>query len=90
MVSNIISVFFLSDTDEELKNWKNNFEGIVAKRESDISKLEREKNDMDTKIKFLEQNIDAYTAEITNLLSEAGVIFIELITYDIVKLVQFI
>ncbi|KAH9649606.1 DNA repair protein RAD50 [Citrus sinensis] len=27
---------------------------------------------MDTKIKFLEQNIDAYTAEITNLLSEAG------------------
>lgn len=90
MVSNIISVFFLSDTDEELKNWKNNFEGIVAKRESDISKLEREKNDMDMKIKFLEQNIDAYTAEITNLLSEAGVILIELITYDIVKLVQFI
>ncbi|KAH9680398.1 DNA repair protein RAD50 [Citrus sinensis] len=73
----------IEDTDEELKNWKNNFEGIVAKRESDISKLEREKNDMDTKIKFLEQNIDAYTAEITNLLSEAGVIFIELITYDI-------
>ncbi|KAH9649604.1 DNA repair protein RAD50 [Citrus sinensis] len=62
----------IEDTDEELKNWKNNFEGIVAKRESDISKLEREKNDMDTKIKFLEQNIDAYTAEITNLLSEAG------------------
>lgn len=90
MVSNIISVFFLSDTDEELKNWKNNFEGIVAKRESDISKLEREKNDMDMKIKFLEQNIDAYAVEITNLLSEAGVILIELITYDIVKLVQFI
>lgn len=80
----------MSDTDEELKNLKGTFEGIVAKHESDISKLEREKNDLGTKILFLSHNIEAYTAEITKLLSEAGVILIELITYDTVKVVQFI
>ncbi|GMY25391.1 DNA repair protein RAD50 [Fagus crenata] len=37
------------DTDEELKEWKTEFEKRIACLESQISKLEREMNDTETK-----------------------------------------
>ncbi|GMY32051.1 DNA repair protein RAD50 [Fagus crenata] len=37
------------DTDEELKEWKTEFEKRIARLESQISKLEREMNDTETK-----------------------------------------
>lgn len=74
----------MSDTDEELTEWKTNFEGIIAQHENTISKLEREMDDMKTKSSFLRQSITEFSQEIEKLQSEAGVISIKLITYDIV------
>lgn len=65
---------FLSDSDEELKEWKNKFEERIALLESKISKLEREMNDTETKSSFLKQTINEYIWEISKLQTEAEVI----------------
>lgn len=66
-------LFYWTDTDEELKEWKTKFEEKIALLESKISKLEREMNDMDTKSSFLKQTITDYIWEISRLQSEADV-----------------
>lgn len=67
------SSFSLSDTDEELKEWKTKFEERIALLESKISKLEREMNDSETKSSFLKQTISEHIWEISRLQTEAEV-----------------
>lgn len=85
----IFSFSYLSDTDEELKEWKTKFEERIAMLENKISKLEREMNDKETESSFLKQSINDYIWEISKLQTEAEVISIELITFDILN-VKFI
>ncbi|KAJ7013692.1 DNA repair protein RAD50 [Populus alba x Populus x berolinensis] len=59
------------DTDEELQEWKTKFDEKIASLESNICKLEREMNDMETKGSFLKQNINEYIREISRLQTEA-------------------
>ncbi|KAJ6298888.1 hypothetical protein OIU76_019949 [Salix suchowensis] len=59
------------DTDEELQEWKTKFDEKIASLESNISKLEREMNDMETKGSFLKQNLNEYIREISRLQTEA-------------------
>ncbi|PON95475.1 DNA repair protein Rad50 [Trema orientale] len=61
------------DTDEELKEWKTQFELKIAELESKISKLEREMNDTDTKSSFLKQTVNDYIWEISRLQNDAEV-----------------
>lgn len=82
---------FLSDTDEELKEWKNKFEERIALLESKISKLEREMNDTETKSSFLKQTINEYIWEISKLQTEAEVIeTIHILSYSCTIRVGFI
>ncbi|KAJ4846048.1 DNA repair protein rad50 [Turnera subulata] len=70
----ICNGFFSSpcpDTDEELREWKTKFDDKIAILESNISKLEREMNDMETKSSFLKQRNNEYIREITRLQTEA-------------------
>lgn len=62
-----------SDTDEELKEWKNKFEERIAILESKISKLDREMTDTETKSSFLKQTISDYIWENSKLQNEAEV-----------------
>ncbi|KAJ7015717.1 hypothetical protein NC653_004881 [Populus alba x Populus x berolinensis] len=64
------------DTDEELQEWKTKFDEKIASLESNICKLEREMNDMETKGSFLKQNINEYIREISRLQTEAEVLFL--------------
>lgn len=64
---------FWSDTDEELKEWKTEFEKRIARLESQISKLEREMNDTETKTSIHNQTINEYIREISKLQTEAEV-----------------
>ncbi|KAJ8774337.1 hypothetical protein K2173_011586 [Erythroxylum novogranatense] len=59
------------DTDEELMEWKIKFEEKIAILESNISKLDREMNDSETKSIFLKQSVKEYIREISRLQSEA-------------------
>ncbi|GMY04764.1 DNA repair protein RAD50-like [Fagus crenata] len=59
------------DTDEELKEWKTEFEKRIARLESQISKLEREMNDTETKTSIHNQTINEYIREISKLQTEA-------------------
>lgn len=71
-----ISPFFLvywSDTDEELKEWKAKFEEKIALLETKIRKLEREENDAESKITFLEKTLKESIWEISKLENEAEV-----------------
>ncbi|CAK7328402.1 unnamed protein product [Dovyalis caffra] len=61
----------VSDTDEELQEWKTKFDEKIASLESNISKLEREMNDTETKGSFLKQNTNEYIREISRLQTEA-------------------
>jgi hypothetical protein len=64
---------FWSNTDEELKEWKTEFEKRIARLESQISKLEREMNDTETKTSIHNQTINEYIREISKLQTEAEV-----------------
>uniref|UniRef100_A0A2N9EHC7 Integrase catalytic domain-containing protein n=1 Tax=Fagus sylvatica TaxID=28930 RepID=A0A2N9EHC7_FAGSY len=55
------------DTDEELKEWKTEFEKRISRLESQISKLEREMNDTETKTSIHNQTINEYIREISKL-----------------------
>lgn len=65
--------FCISDTDEELKEWKTKFEERIALLESKISKLGREMTDTDTKSSILKQTINECIREISKLQTEAEV-----------------
>lgn len=73
----------VSDTDEELQEWKTKFDEKIASLESNISKLEREMNDMETKGSFLKQNLNEYIREISRLQTEAEVMLMKLFTFNI-------
>lgn len=64
----------MSDTDEELREWKTKFDERIALLESKISKLEREMNDSEAKSSFLKQSITNYIMEISKLQADAEVI----------------
>lgn len=61
------------DTDEELKEWKTKFEEKIALLETKIRKLEREENDAESKITFLEKTLKESIWEISKLENEAEV-----------------
>ncbi|KAB2623097.1 DNA repair protein RAD50 [Pyrus ussuriensis x Pyrus communis] len=61
------------DTDEELKEWKTKFEEKIALLETKIRKLEREENDAESKITFLEKTLKESIREISKLENEAEV-----------------
>lgn len=64
---------YWSDTDEELKEWKTKFEEKIALLETKIRKLEREENDSESKITFLEKTLKESIWEISKLENEAEV-----------------
>lgn len=64
---------YWSDTDEELKEWKTKFEEKIALLETKIRKLEREENDAESKITFLEKTLKESIREISKLENEAEV-----------------
>ncbi|KAM2711178.1 hypothetical protein EV1_031322 [Malus domestica] len=61
------------DTDEELKEWKTKFEEKISLLETKIRKLEREENDAESKITFLEKTLKESIWEISKLENEAEV-----------------
>lgn len=63
----------IQDTDEELMEWKTKFDERIAVLESNISKLEREMGDTETKISSREQLMNDYIWEISKLKTEAEV-----------------
>lgn len=83
------TILSVSDTDEELQEWKTKFDEKIASLESNISKLEREMNDMETKGSFLKQNLNEYIREISRLQTEAEVILMKLIHIQYLKNVKF-
>lgn len=75
----IFFLYFLPsvlDTDEELMEWKTKFDDRVAVLESNISKLEREMSDTETKISSRKQFMTNYIWEISKLQTEANVILL--------------
>lgn len=64
----------LLDTDEELLEWKTKFDERLARLESKISKLEREKDDTITKRFHLQEEIKDCIRDISKLQTEAEVI----------------
>ena len=67
--------FYWTDTDEELNEWKSKFEEKIALLEIKIRKLEREKEDTDTKSSSLKQKVNGLIWEISKLQTEAEVKF---------------
>lgn len=72
---------FLSDTDEELKEWKTKFDERIAMLESKSSKLEREKDDLAARSLRLNIAIKESIKEISKLQTEAEVMFNSLCTF---------
>lgn len=62
-----------SETDEELKEWKDKFDEKVSQQHSLISKLERDRSDLENKIKILADSRTEIIIEISKLQSEAEV-----------------
>lgn len=61
----------IEETDEELKEWKDKFDEKIAQQDLLISKLERERSDLEYKIKILADNRTEIIIEISKLQSEA-------------------
>lgn len=68
-------LYFFSDTDEELKEWKTKFDERIAMLESKSSKLEREKDDLAARSSLLNIAIKESIKEISKLQTEAEVMF---------------
>lgn len=69
-------IYFFLDTDEELNEWKSKFDERIAILESKISKLLREKADIEDKSRVLADVIGKNTKEIAKLQAAAEVILL--------------
>lgn len=76
----------MSDTEEELIEWKTKFDQRIALLDVKISKLEREMNDIETKSSFLKQTMNDYIWEISRLQTEAEVKTNEYFDYSSISL----
>lgn len=77
----LIYVLYISfiDTDEELNEWKFKFDERIAILESKISKLLREKEDVDEKVRVLTEVNGENTKDIAKLQAASEVTFISLL-----------
>lgn len=77
----LIYVLYISfiDTDEELNEWKFKFDERIAILESKISKLLREKEDVDEKVRVLTEVNVENTKDIAKLQAASEVTFISLL-----------
>lgn len=70
-----LHVLFSLDTDEELNEWKSKFDERIAILESKISKLSREKADIEERCRVLGVEIEENINEIAKLQAAIEVVF---------------
>lgn len=73
-----IHIYFSLDTDEELNEWKSKFDERIATLESKISKLSREKTDIEDESHAHEDVIAKNVKEIATLQAAIEVVFVSL------------
>lgn len=71
----LLHILFSLDTDEELNEWKSKFDERIAFLESKITKLLREKGDIEDKCRRLQNGNEEYINEIAKLQAAIEVVF---------------
>ncbi|KAL2923297.1 DNA repair protein RAD50 [Bienertia sinuspersici] len=61
----------IEETDEELKEWKETFDDKICQQDLLVTRMERERSDLEEKIKILGNNSTEIVIEISKLQSEA-------------------